>query len=40
MAAASLSGDAMDEVEYVRLLKDRVFGFKIPAGSGGASGYM
>jgi hypothetical protein len=33
---SSAVGAASDEVEFVRLVKDRVFGFKIPArGPGG-----
>jgi hypothetical protein len=39
MAAAMFSDGADDEVDFVRIVKDRVFAFKIPPRRG-ASGHV
>ncbi|KAA0173463.1 hypothetical protein FNF27_05103 [Cafeteria roenbergensis] len=38
--AASADASGLDDIDFVRLVKDRVFGFKIPPRRGGASGYV
>ena len=38
--AASADASGLDDIDFVRLVKDRVFGFKIPPRRGGTSGYV